>query len=551
MNDSLEFQNKKFYGLEDNKSFEIKKIDGFKFDNFRLFHDEEVILGNQITILSGRNGTMKSTILGLMSHPYQTDFVDVHEKTMNTKFGDVFKFSLEKDTDDYEYNIRMVLKDDKRIIERIPIYVQTEKNGAVKRHRIVPSGRNKGDGFFNLPTIYTNLKRLYPLIDSGEININNVEYSENEKIKIGDFYEKILLESAFKNFYTYSSKNITAKKPFGPSDSYFDIKSISSGEDNLSTFINAMISFERIKNKINDPDILTGIWAIDEFEATLHPIAQLNLLKYLVKWSKQNRVQIVLNTHSLYLIEEIYKQYHNKMKSKDIVINFISPMYAAKGNLNILINPEYQVAREELTLSKDSKTDPPIKIKLLCEDKIAIQFLKRIIKKKKTQSRLDFLCASSDNNSGTPAQYLTWVCNNFPNLLVDNNSIVILDADQKGRASKITISSAFVLPSVFNQPLEQEVVTYIISKDNGDIFFSKYQKNKSMFKQEFTKYDIDLQDTSKTKVGNFKKWYQEENGNKYLTYYLKENKNIIDDFRESLIKEINNICQKLSIPDVE
>lgn len=61
-----------------------------------------------------------------------------------------------------------------------------------------------------------------------------------------------------------------------------------------------MISFQRIYNSFDKKPNLTGIWAIDEFEVSLHPIAQVNFMNYLLEWSEKYRVQIVLNTHSLY-----------------------------------------------------------------------------------------------------------------------------------------------------------------------------------------------------------------------------------------------------------
>lgn len=110
-----EYKGKKAYGLNDNKLMRIKKIDSFEFDKFRLFQNQKLILGTGITILSGRNGTMKSTLLGLMSHPYETDEVDVHGKIMKTKFDDVFKFSLIKDKKKYLYKIKMELDDKKKL----------------------------------------------------------------------------------------------------------------------------------------------------------------------------------------------------------------------------------------------------------------------------------------------------------------------------------------------------------------------------------------------------------------------------------------------------
>lgn len=549
--DSEEYKGKKAYGLTDNKLLQIKKIDGFDFEDFRLFHNQTLKLGNYLTILSGRNGSMKSTLLGLMSHPYKTSEVDVHGKRMNTKFDDVFKFSLKKDTKNYSYSIKMLTNKDEKIIEPIPIYLQTEKNREIKRHRIVPSGRGKGDGFFNLPTLYTNLKRLYPLIDSGNVDISDIEYTNQEKKQIGDFYEDIILKSDFKSFDTYanSKKEKVEKNPFGPSNSYFDIDSISSGEDNLSTFINAMISFERVRAKLNDASTLTGIWAIDEFEASLHPRAQINLLRYLLFWAKKNRVQVLLNTHSLYLIDQIYKQYPNYLQNSDIVINFISPMYNSNDKLDILINPSYDIAYEELTLTKTTNVEVPIKIKIICEDDIAKHLLNRIIRKNSTKKRVEIIHSSSIQNDGISSNYLRWICKNVPKLLIDSNSIVVFDADQT--IDDLDSDLAFKLPSIYNQPLEKEIACYILNKDSGDHFFSKLGKTKEFFKQEFRHYSINLSDPEETNVAHFKKWYKEKNGKQYLTEYLSENKKSIEGFRNTLISALNSVCAKIGLPPVE
>ncbi|MGH2183095.1 hypothetical protein ACQ10C_16060, partial [Enterococcus faecalis] len=79
-------------------------------------------------------------------------------------------------------------------------------------------------------------------------------------------------------------------------NSYYDVNSISSGEDNLSTFADVLVSFMRIfsANKKNKYNGLTGILAIDEFEASLHPIAQKNLFNFLFDWSRKYKVKIIL-----------------------------------------------------------------------------------------------------------------------------------------------------------------------------------------------------------------------------------------------------------------
>lgn len=70
------------------------------------------------------------------------------------------------------------------------------------RFRLVPSGSETGDGFFTLPTVYINLKRLFPLVEFSEKDVNRkiVSYNENEKKKISTFYERIFGKISFQKF---------------------------------------------------------------------------------------------------------------------------------------------------------------------------------------------------------------------------------------------------------------------------------------------------------------------------------------------------------------
>ncbi|EGQ1586196.1 ATP-binding protein, partial [Staphylococcus pseudintermedius] len=71
----------------------IRKIKGINIEKFRLFDNEEIDLGSNITVFSGRNGTMKSTVMGLISHIYRTTKKDVFGNSMQTKLREIFRLS--------------------------------------------------------------------------------------------------------------------------------------------------------------------------------------------------------------------------------------------------------------------------------------------------------------------------------------------------------------------------------------------------------------------------------------------------------------------------
>lgn len=559
-----DFFDKKHYDLIDNKDMNIHDIYGIDIEDFRLFKNQKLNLGKEITVISGRNGTMKSTIMGLISQPFRTEHRDLYDKLMQTKFSDVFKLSSIKDRDDYIYHIRLNVDQDLKLIEPIPLYFQPgnpdTKTSQKDRHRLVPSGRKQGDGYFTLPSVYINLKRLYPLIDSGEIKSSSIEYDEKEKKFISSLYQRVLLREDFDSFEKYSSKlGKISKNPYGPENSYYDVNSISSGEDNLSVFADVLISFMRIfkSNKKKNIKKLTGILAIDEFEASLHPIAQINLFTFLLEWSKIYKVKIILNTHSLFLIQNIYLTQKERLEHKSIIINFIASQFEEDNVLRIYENPPYNLAYSELTLSDYTENSNLAKVKILCEDEVAELLLKRIIKKQSITSQINFSHVVNDDNPGISYPLLTNLCKSFPNILNETMSMVVLDADIDSKAVNVgNFPHVLTIPSLFDGlPFEKELIKYILTLNGNDAFFKKFKKSKEMFKQSFAQYKVPLNVTNykQEEIKAFKNWYtaNKNDANKYLTYYVNDNKELFKEFSKQILEHINEIRLKNGFTRVE
>ena len=283
-----------------NKSIKIKKIDGIRIINFRTILDREIKLGNHITIISGKNGTMKSSILGLIAHPFvsENSAIDCFNKPLKTDLKDVFSLSAEKDNVENGYNYEICFKDtnDNKLKENVRIYKSSEKH---RDFRIDVGGRSKENGFFYLNTSFVSLNRLIPIVDTNaQKNPRTVDKDLLEFISEG--YQKIMTKSDFMNTHLVSEKN--RKYTFAPSDeSIYDYKSISTGEDNIGYILNKLYSFKKYSNDINNR--LQGILCIDEIENSLHPTVLSNLLNYLYNFSCRYNIQIVLTSHSLYLLQ--------------------------------------------------------------------------------------------------------------------------------------------------------------------------------------------------------------------------------------------------------
>lgn len=554
------YKQKRELGIQNNKDIEFKYIEGIDLEYFRSFHNQTLNLGKHLTVISGRNGTLKSTIMGLLSHPFESEEKSVYGSDMKTQFKDIFRLSPTKDNAKYIYYLRAELESGDFLKERIWFYYQK----STKRFRIVPSGSEKGDGFFSLPSMYISLKRLYPLIETEKISDSSIEYSDEEKTIISDFFERVLLRNEFNDFKNYEAEfgEIT-KNPKGPGNSaVYDINTISSGEDNLGTIIDALISFVRIRNKNIDngeANKLSGLLSIDEIEASLHPSAQVNLVEYLIRFARKYRVQIILNTHSLYLIQQLIIKKQQHLDNGNIKLNFISSSFEKKNNLIIIENPPYKVAYSELTLSRDSGEDNKIiKPRILCEDEMGKVLIRRILKGE--SKYFDISHKVDDSNVGTSKNLLKYLGKNFPKLLEDANAILIYDADVSNDEIKdIKYKNSFILPSISDDkfPIEKEIIFWVLCLDNGDNFFRDLKFSKEHFRQSFSEFGIKLSynnEKHKTApLSSYKNWVSQNKSDfkKMITQYVKRNSEIFEGFREELLNAADMIFESNSLPGIE
>lgn len=188
-----------------NKEIEIQSIDGIYIKNFRSMKERTIELGRYITIITGKNGTMKSSLLGLIAHPFGPidKSKDIFDDELKTDMKNVFKLSLDKDRDKYEYFILLTSKNNEKIIEPIRIFVSEKEN----RHRVVVSGHTAGDGNFNMKTNYINLKRLFPVVDTS-IEEAGINLTPDDKRWIADSYQKVIQKTEYSDNSTFRDKNL-------------------------------------------------------------------------------------------------------------------------------------------------------------------------------------------------------------------------------------------------------------------------------------------------------------------------------------------------------
>lgn len=525
-------------GYKNHKDVKFKYLTGIKIQRFRSLQDRHLPMGKYITVLTGKNGTMKSSLLGLIAHPFSSpnNAKDLYNQDLKTDMRNVFRLSLEKDTEEYIYYLEALTSNDKILSEPIRVYPRLEEN----RHRVTVGGTNEaGSGNFALNTSMITLSRLYPMIDT-ESHVIEANLSEDERTAISRDYEIIMQRSAFNQFETVSDQKI--KNTCGPKNTYYDFNSISSGEDNLGSILYKLLAFERAKT---DEDCLQGILCIDEFEASLHPVVQTQFFDFLLGWSKKNHVQIVMTTHSLYLMYHCLSlQQHPHYEDNAISIVNISTMQVGRdNNFRFIANPDYKTIYKELTYVSPNEA-PPYKVNVICEDSEAKNILTKLLGAGVTK-HINIITDISGNEGSSWASLVSLAKNGVA-LLED--SVIVLDAD--AGTYRVPFPRITKLYDAEALPIEKRVVKYVDSL-GGDEHLFKDQEI-SAFRAQLCQCGIDLKNigTQKTKI--YKNWKDQNKRffQRALSCYLKDNQEAFSDCRDTILTMINDLRTKKGLEPI-
>lgn len=517
-------------GYSNNKDVKFKYITGIYIQNFRTLKNRTLKLGKYITVITGKNGTMKSSLMGLIAHPFSSpnNAKDLYGNALKTDMRNVFRLSLDKDIDEYIYYLNALTTKQEELSEPIRVY----RRQAEQRHRITVSATNEsGRGNFSLNTSMINLSRLYPMIET-DSHVVPDDLTSLEKQEISKNYYDIMQREAFAQFESVSDKR--NKNTCGPKDAYYDFSSISSGEDNLGSILYKLVAFKRAST---GEDYLQGLICIDEFEASLHPVTQTRLFDFLLHWCKINRMQIVMTTHSLYLINHCLSLQHSYDYEQDsISITNISTMQVGSDhNYKFISNPDYKTIYRELTYINPEEASP-YKINIICEDLEAKQLIKKILGKRISQ-QVEIITNISGNN-GSDYHGLISLAKNGARLLDD--SIIILDADvSPSLFSKLDFKYITKIYDPNNYCIEKAIVNYILNCHGDESIFEKIELD--AVKAQFSDCGINPHCISSQNSKSYKNWHISHKVfyNKALSAYIKDNKVEFDQFKEKILTMIN------------
>lgn len=498
-------------------------LKSIQVNQFRGLENLEINFGTKISIICGKNGTAKSTILGLVAQifsydtNYQTgkkiqflgksgeyeDYRTITGKPYTSRFREHFRFSKKFDLPgsmdcDYKIYDAMLGKD----INSLSL---TMTNPSDRDFRTVVRGNIPTEHSTNTsrnvthPIIYLSLKRLIPLAERAKYDSKDVEYLNNNKEEFIKLSSKILGKRSNNN---YTATSGTLESAVAHSDKY-DHESVSVGEDNCGQIVLALMSFKKLSEELKSA-YKGGILLIDEVDAGLFPAAQKNLLEVIQSYAEKYNIQTIMTSHSPLIIEEVKKlSEFPKQKNKFKVI-YLSNAY---GKTKLCEDYSWQQILADLkieTLIEDNKNKlPPINVYF--EDKEASSFFNALV----TSRRYTFLNKFDDINNGSNF-YISLMNKKIPEFCF--KSLVVFDADVQ-KADKY--KNAIKLPGAL--PPDQLMFDFLFTLPPDDIFWTnEIQYTKEVFLRDVDEIleRLNLNDSPQDEYNLLKLLQQDiENGN--------------------------------------
>lgn len=302
-------------------------IKSISIEQFRAMKNVEANIGKRITAVVGRNTTMKTTFLGMLSQPFTISKENslYGEKTLDgydyrSQFKEKFKLSSEHDiagTHIWELTFRQNIYNRSNNFKVKSVYRKSRNHKDSLRFINADKGKQKGHGYVQVPVIYLSLSRLFPIGESGKTSTIDMNMSDDEKKLFLTWYKKVLAIQNLRN-PTITTEKKDAKHIFsGINDDVHTVETSSAGESNVGRIILAILSFKRLKDNYGN-DYKGGLLLIDELDATLHGFSQRSIIDLFSKVAEEYKIQIIFSTHSPVVLKSVNRLQRKELQKKGI-----------------------------------------------------------------------------------------------------------------------------------------------------------------------------------------------------------------------------------------
>lgn len=369
------------------------KIAQIKFNDpaFRMFKGLEINIAKRITIIAGHNGIGKSTLLGLIANGSEMknrQGVSLFQRSFQAQLHELFFLDKERDYVKERrkkpvFQLKYTDKGKSDLIKTCNVSAHKEKGKADVRLKVVPRGKNDEWGVGEaakvpIPTLFLGMSRMFPTGEAQE-NLRTIKtksLDDADSTYIRDKYKSVIDHKIDERSDEITQQELkgTNKRSLLPKFDHSS-KSISLGQDSLSTIVTALASFNKLKRE-QGVNYKGGILLIDEVDAGFHPRVQVKLVELLKKEAKDLDLQIIMTTHSLTMIKSVldYKNETGEHSPDDVV--YIQDVLKPR----LMIYPSYEKIKMDMLGELPSYDKKMQEIKVYFEDLEAKWVFEQILK---------------------------------------------------------------------------------------------------------------------------------------------------------------------------
>lgn len=360
-------------------------IKDISFKKFKKLIDIDFSFDKDVNIISGTNGTCKTTLLHLVSNGFQMPkvrspnysnnnclkVIKAINRIANPKMEAIVRESKSY-TDPAEGtkgNLFSINYLDGSILS-FRKHNSTNPDEA-QRYAIKPLYPRGGpkQSLPSKPVLYLGLSRLFPIGETKDGDLSKIPLNLPTQYVsyISDIYKEFLGIN-ITNIETNNIGDFKSGPLFDTDNPDVDSNTISSGEDNLFIIIKALVSLRYyFESLISSTAEKESILLIDEFDATLHPSLQMRLLDKIVEYAKLYKIQVFFTTHSLTLLEHAFHKKHHVVY---LINNFTKSL--------LLEDPDILKITMHLKTQSKDETYTRNKIPIFTEDEEARFLLREI-----------------------------------------------------------------------------------------------------------------------------------------------------------------------------
>lgn len=504
--------------------FVLQKVE-FENNSWRKLSGQTIPIAPRLTVIAGHNGIGKSSILGFIGNASGLEAKNNAGDTIKTysgsnfltEFSEQFRLTQQDVTAGKSGTGKILLS--YKVGNTGDLLIKTCNIGLNKdgRYRVVPRNTSNGTEYgvgaaqkVQLPTIFVSTSRLIPIGEDPEAEVTPLAtmHSEDSQL-VSDFLNFVLnadeaSDQAMQDLkVTFGNKGKHTLLPtFSHKGLKYDGTAISLGQGAITSIATALASFNRLYRELG-PNYKGGILVIDEIEDGLHPRALLNLMQRLCSLAKKLRLQVIVTTHSLVVLDSIKSKIVNEFQAVDKIVYLKDT-----ANPVVEINPDLDEMWSEMTLSATSyrkSTQPPIYIYL--EDDEALYILQRILKHRKPSFSEKEIVKARIHKVPLKlgAHQLMNLVSNHKADHFYKHSVCILDGDQNIAAIKN--ERCITLPAPLGQSPEKEIYSFLeANKEKGKTVFKNLSSD--YIKNYLSKLDKSLVADVKKEREHYKKWFK-------------------------------------------